>query len=150
MGPESQTRTGSGRVLWLTWTILNFIPRTMASHWGVLNGWICDPVTMKSRTRLECLKHACLWLIWSSSWISPKFVYVFLHGNLKNVMWGFYPLNICMESLLLTAQMGGARFCFGSGDRALLCAAHLPSCVSFRNPLLCEPELSHGVTREVN
>lgn len=107
MGPESQTRTGSGRVLWLTWTISNFSPRTMASHWGVLNGWICGPVTMKTRTRLECWKHACLWLIWSSSWISLKLVYVFLQGNLKNVMWGFYPLSICVESLLLTLPRRG-------------------------------------------
>lgn len=47
-GPESQTRTRSGRDLCLTRTILNFIPRTVVSHWDTINNWVCGSVTIKS------------------------------------------------------------------------------------------------------
>lgn len=105
VGSES-TRTQSGRVLWFTLTIVNFIPRAMASHWSQLKSWLWGPVTIASRAELKCVKHAYVWLILTILWISLLFVGIFLQGNHKNAMCYFCLSSIHLESLLLTALRG--------------------------------------------
>lgn len=79
----NQTRTRSGRGLWLTWTILNCIPRTMTNHWDAVRSWVCGSVTIKSLAMLECLNHAALWLIQRNCSLntSPISVCLFTDGE---------------------------------------------------------------------